>query len=527
MSETKERTLNSIYADHITNFIAMKRRMRFQFINQAVILFGFDRYLSEVDFQGPLTQELVLNFTSSTSRTSQPSKGWCMRRYRLVQQFSVYLSVTFPDALPLPAMTKAMDKTLRSIYADHITNFIDMRKLEGYRVVGQAAILFCFDRYLREMDYRGPLTRELAQNFADSALMSLNRRAQRYRIVQQFSVYLSITVPDTSPLPQKKMLMKKRMDRTLGSVFAGHIASYIEMKKRIGYRFEDHAIILLQFDCYLYEMDYQGLLTQELALNFATSKPRMSKNECARKYQVIRQFSDYLVVFVPDTPPLRPDVLIRTKGHAPAHIYTDEEMACLMNGARRASRVNPLRNVTLHTMIGLIASTGLRISEVVTLNRDDVNLETGVLTVRRSKFQKDRLVPVHPTTLNVLRDYVPLRDARFLRPATAAFFIQMWGGRFSKSTLQLAFHHLACSVGVRVDVGFGPSVHDLRHTFAVRRLVACYREGKDVQAMLPLLATYMGHVHYSETAYYLTATAELLGLAAERYDAFLKKEVGR
>jgi len=213
------------------------------------------------------------------------------------------------------------------------------------------------------------------------------------------------------------------------------------------------------------------------------------------------------------------------KGRPAAHIYTDDEMTGLMNAARHTSRINPLRNITLHAMIGLVASAGLRVGEVVKLDRGDVNLETGVLTIRRTKFQKDRLVPLHPTTLDVLRNYVLLRDARFPRPDTPAFFIQMWGGRFARSTLSRAFHNLACCVGVRTDAGFGPSIHDLRHTFAVRRLVAWYREGKDVQAMLPLLATYMGHVHYSETAYYLTATAELLGLAAERYDAFLKKEV--
>jgi integrase len=262
-----------------------------------------------------------------------------------------------------------------------------------------------------------------------------------------------------------------------------------------------------------------------LALNFATSKPQMSKNLCVKRYQVIRQFADYLAVFLPDTPPLHPDVLMRTRVRSPAHIFTDEEMMRLMNGARCASRVNRLRNITLQTMIGLAASTGLRVGEVVKLDRDDVNLETGVLTIRRTKFQKDRLVPVHPTTLEVLRNYVPLRDARFLRPATPAFFIQMRGGRFASSTPQQAFRQIARNVGIRANAGFGPSIHDLRHTFAVRRLVAWYREGKDVQAMLPQLATYMGHVDYSNTAYYLTATAELLGLAAERYNAFLKKEV--
>ncbi len=520
MRETK--TLCSIYADHINNFIEMKKQMGYQFKHQALILFSLDRYLNETDFKGPLTEELVLNFVASTYRTSRPSEEWCARKYRVVQRFSVYLSVTIPDTLPLPAQKKAMDKTLRSIFADHIANFIEMRKLAGYRFVGQAAILFYFDRYLYEMDYQGALTQEIALNFALDPRFSLNRRARRYQIVRQFSVYLSVTIPDSPPLPMRKMVTQKRMDRTLHGIFADNIASYIEMKKRIGYQFEDHAAILLQFDRYLYEIDYQGLLTQELALNFATSRPRLSKNESARKYHVIRQFSDYLAVAIPDTPPLHPRALIRSKGRPAAHIYTDAEMTRLMDGALRVSRINPLRNITLHAMVGLAASTGLRVSEVVRLDRDDVNFDTGILTVRCTKFQKDRLVPVHPTTLKVLRDYVPLRDARFPRPATPAFFIQMWGGRFAKSTLSLAFYNLACNVKVREAVGFGPHFHDLRHTFAVRRLVAWYQEGKDVQAMLPLLATYMGHVHYSETAYYLTATAELLGLASERYQTFLK-----
>jgi len=523
MKETKARTLCSIYADHITNFIEMKKQMGYQFEHQTLILFSFDRYLNEIDFQGPLTEELALNFVTSTYRTSRPSENWCARKYRVVQRFSVYLSVTIPDTLPLPAQKKATDKTLSSIFADHIANFIEMRKLAGYRFVGQAAILFHFDRYLYEMDYQGALTQELALNFASDPRLSLNRRARRYQIVRQFSVYLSVTVPDTPPLPLRKMATKKRMDRTLRSIFADYIASYIEMKKRIGYKFEDHAAILLQFDRYLYETDYQGLLTQELALNFATSRPRMSKNECARKYHVIRKFSDYLAAAIPDTPLLHPRAMIHSKKRPAAHIYTDAEMTRLMDGARLVSRVNPLRNVTLHAMVGLAASTGMRVSEVVRLDRDDVDFDTGVLTVRRTKFQKDRLVPVHSTTLKVLRDYVPLRDARFLRPATPAFFINMWGRRFSKSTLSLAFYNLACSTGIRKATGQGPHFHDLRHTFAVRCLVSWYQEGKDVQAMLPLLATYMGHVHYSDTAYYLTATAELLGLASERYQTFLKQ----
>ena len=308
------------------------------------------------------------------------------------------------------------------------------------------------------------------------------------------------------------------------SIFADHIGNFIKLRERLGYQFGESAAILLHFDRYLVERDYRGPLTQELALNFATSDPESSKNRCIRKYQVVRQFSNYLATFIVETPRLCPGVFKGTDTHSPAHIYSDDEMTLLMNGARRISRSSPLRNVTIYTMIGLAASTGLRVGEVVGLDQGDVDLETGILTVRRSKFRKDRLVPVHPTTIKVLRDYIVLRNARFPCPATNAFFINMWGRRFAKRTLQQIFRNLTRTIGLCDAAGSMPRFHDLRHTFAVKRLVAWYREGKDVQAMLPLLATYLGHVHYSNTAHYLTATAELLGLTAERYETFVKGE---
>jgi len=264
------------------------------------------------------------------------------------------------------------------------------------------------------------------------------------------------------------------------------------------------------------------VLTQDLALAFATSNPDSARNECVKKYQAIRLFSDYLSAYLPETEHLNPDAIRRIKGHATAYIFQDEEIALIMNGARNIK--NPLRSITLYTIIGLAASTGMRISEIVNLNRGDVNLETGVILIRCTKFQKDRLVPVHSTTLHALRNYITMRDIRFPNPKTRAFFVHMFGKRFQSQTLSGEFTKIVRSVGVRQGIGFGPHFHDLRHTFAVKRLVSWYREGNEVQAMLPLLATFMGHVNYSNTAYYLTATAELLGIAAEKYDEFLKKE---
>ena len=318
--------------------------------------------------------------------------------------------------------------------------------------------------------------------------------------------------------------MMKSQKREFRSVFGHHLKNYIDMRRGMGYKDERKSINLLNFDQYLCEIGYQGPLTQELAWSFATAKDDVSKKESLVRYRAIRHFSDYLAVFDSELQPFITRQLAHSTTRPPAHIYTDKELSCLLLEARQILRSRPIRGTTLHAMIGLAASTGMRSGEVLRLDRKDVNLNTGLINVCCTKFHKDRLVPVHSTTLRVLRDYATLRDAYFRRVSTPAFFVNMWGGRFGESVLALAFCKIAYRVGLRELHGRGPHFHDLRHTFAVKRLIAWYREGKDVQAMLPLLATYMGHVCYSETAYYLTATSELLGLAAERYDAFLKKE---
>jgi integrase len=177
-------------------------------------------------------------------------------------------------------------------------------------------------------------------------------------------------------------------------------------------------------------------------------------------------------------------------------------------------------------MIGLAASTGLRISEVIRLDREDVDLKTGILNIRRSKFNKTRLVPLHRTTLEVVGNSAAARDAAFPSCKAVAFFINSRQKRFARNTLQQLFAGVACRAGLRGPKGRGPSFHDLRHHFATERLVSWYKAGIDVQGMLPALATYMGHAHYTDTAYYLTATAELLALASERYQRWLaSKEV--
>jgi len=308
------------------------------------------------------------------------------------------------------------------------------------------------------------------------------------------------------------------------SVFAEHLENYVKLRRGLGLKFEGQDYLLRKFDQYLCERDYHGPLDQDLALAFACANSAVSRNEAARRYQVVRHFSDYLATFDPSTPRLNPHIMLRPRTRPAAYIYTEEELSLLLREARRISPKHPLRGITLHAIVGLGAACGLRIGEVAHLNKGDVDWQAGALTIRRTKFAKDRLVPLHPTTLAVLRDYAAVRDAAFPDNDSPAFFISMRGRGISKHTLQTSFWDLTRRVGLRGRTGPGPSFHDLRHTFAVRRLVSWYKEGADVQSLLPALATYMGHVHYSDTAYYLTATSELLELAAERHQRSLQRE---
>jgi integrase len=307
--------------------------------------------------------------------------------------------------------------------------------------------------------------------------------------------------------------------RAFQSCFAPRLVEYVALRQKLGFQFRTQAEMLIQFDRHAHASDHSGPMTAELVLSFATADS-ISDVCQARRYQVVRNFTDYLAAHEPATPLMDPGFIRRPKQRPLAHIYSDEELKRLLQAATKASRGHPIRGATLHAMVGLAAATGLRVSEVIRLDRRDVDLRTGVLSVLRTKFAKDRLVPVHASTLEVLQRYAVRRDAHFGAVDCPAFFLNLCRRRYARSTIDIDFWRLGRAAGLREATGRGPRFHDLRHTFAVKRLAGWYREGLDLQAMLPVLATYMGHAHYTATAYYLGATAELLGLAAERFVVF-------
>ncbi len=297
------------------------------------------------------------------------------------------------------------------------------------------------------------------------------------------------------------------------SAVAESIERYIALQHSLGYQFRKQAASLHAFIQYVSRTQARGPLSQALALEFVMAN-ELTPNGRAIRYAVIRRFAQYYLAFDPCTESLDRRALPRSRAVAPPRILNEQELFSLMTASQRVSVAQPLRGQTLSTVIGLLASTGLRSGEALRLDRSDVDLTTGVLQIRKTKFRKDRLVPVHASTVVALREYVRHRDLAFPVSQMAAFFISTRGTRLSSNGLYYGFKQACTLAGINAYTAKSLRPHDLRHRFAVTCLAEWHRQKVDVQSMLPLLATYLGHARYSDTAYYITATPELLASAA-------------
>jgi integrase/recombinase XerD len=196
------------------------------------------------------------------------------------------------------------------------------------------------------------------------------------------------------------------------------------------------------------------------------------------------------------------------------YLYSELEVQRILEQARNMPAQFTLQPLTYHCLFGLLAVTGLRISEALNLESRDVNWTEGILTIRTSKFGKSRLVPLHPTTKDVLAQYAAERVQRFPDRPAAAFFPSSTGARLDAGQVRRTFYRVSRQIGIRgASASRGPRLHDFRHRFAVETLLRWYRSGEDVRRRLPILSTYLGHVHVSDTYWYLSNTPELMAAA--------------
>jgi integrase/recombinase XerD len=282
---------------------------------------------------------------------------------------------------------------------------------------------------------------------------------------------------------------------------------YLRIRRSLGYRLREPEGLLRNFVAFL-QAERAPCITRELALRWATQPAKAQPATWAGRLGIVRRFAIWHSATEPRTeiPPV--GLLPHRYRRKSPHIYSDEEIENVLRGSQQLPSPKGLRARTYTTLFGLLVATGMRVNEAVGMDRVDVDLERGILHIRRTKFGKSRYVPVHPSTVEALKEYAEIRDRLFPAPLLPAFFISEKSRRITEWAARYTFAKLSQRVGLRVSArghGHGPRLQDMRHRFAARTLIHWYRAGLDVERELPKLSTYLGHVHVNDTYWYLEA----------------------
>ncbi len=300
------------------------------------------------------------------------------------------------------------------------------------------------------------------------------------------------------------------------------VSEYLSIRRAVGFKLDRAEHLLFGFVEYA-ESQGATSITSELALRWATLPAQASPGWWQSRLCVVRCFARHMSALDPSTEVPPTDLLPRSyagRARATPYLYSPVELDALMAAAR--SIRSPLTAATCETLIGLLAVTGMRVGEALRLDVNDLDWAHGLAVVRDSKFDRSREVALHHSTLDALRTYLRVRDQRFATPRSPSLFVSRTGGRLSYRTVNWHFERLVRNAGLQPrSARCRPRLHDFRHLFACATLEDWYRSGVDVQARLPLLSTYLGHVDPASTYWYLSGKPELLALAGMRLEASL------
>jgi len=265
------------------------------------------------------------------------------------------------------------------------------------------------------------------------------------------------------------------------------VQEYLILRRSLGFKLRDAGKLLQAYIKFM-EEQRAPYITTKLALAWAQQPSTVQPAEWARR--------------------------------ARPYLYSAQEIRCFLRAALSLPARGGLRPWTYHCLFGLLSVTGMRIGEARNLELQDVDLRTGVLTIRSAKFGKSRLIPIHASTRRVLADYLARRDRKWAaHPVSSYVFLSNWGNQLDGGEIRRTFYALSRRIGLRGrSDSHGPRLHDMRHRFAVMALLRWYRSGKDVERKLPYLSAYLGHVHVSDTYWYLSAWPELMREAMSRLE---------
>jgi len=311
------------------------------------------------------------------------------------------------------------------------------------------------------------------------------------------------------------------------------VEDYVAWKRSLGFRFNSAGNIVRTFAREAGPVDL-GDVSQQAVTGFLRGPRPAVRSSWHTKYSVlVGLFRFALQRGLLSTSPL-PYLVPKRPEYAKPYIYSPEELRSILAGSeildarnRKSGQAASVAPLTFRTLILVLYGAGLRLSEALGLTTDDVDLSASTLVVQNTKFFKTRLLPIGPKLCSALGLYAESRLALLNRhPSANTFFLRRHGTAISGQAAERYFRMVRSHVGLRRwdGVYFQPRLHDLRHTFAVHRLVAWYRRGADVQLLLPKLSTYLGHVGLAETQHYLTMTPDLLREASRRFETYAAPE---
>jgi integrase len=296
------------------------------------------------------------------------------------------------------------------------------------------------------------------------------------------------------------------------------VTRYVQWKRDLGFSLHGTAQELLRFARFADDVGHQGPLTTAIMLRWAQTAVNASWLYRARRLETVRTLARFEASFEPLTEiPQR-----NTLGHAHCRvqpfIFSEAEIEYLIEAAGRLTPLGGLRPRTYQTMIGLMASTGLRLCEALKLQREDFDPGARRLIIRETKFNKSRIVPLDDSVTNALANYADFRDTYAVRARTDRFLVSEQGREMKSSVVHYTFQKIRDCVALHGSSNSRkPRLYDLRHTFACRVIERWYKEGADVNQHLPFLSTYLGHVKPNDTYWYLSGIPELMEMAVIRF----------
>jgi len=297
------------------------------------------------------------------------------------------------------------------------------------------------------------------------------------------------------------------------------VQEYLTLRRGLGFKLHDAGKGLLAFVTFM-EQHRASHITTQLALTWAQQPATVQPTEWARRLSVVRAFAPHRRATDPRTQIPPQGLLPYRPKRAQPYLYSAEEIRELLRAALTLPARGGLRPWTYHCLFGLLSVSGLRIGEARNLELQDVDLQAAVLTIRGTKFGKSRLVPLHASTRQMLAHYLARRKRCWAtRPVSSYVFVSNWGNRLDGGEIHRTFYAISRQIGLRgPSERHGPRLHDLRHRFAVTTLRRWYRSGDDAERRLPILSAYLGHVHVSDTFWYLSAWPELMREAMRRLE---------